>query len=52
MVPTMLNSMPEGAKATYQRASGLVWAVNDILERTWPLCLLASNLMIVAHKQS
>jgi SAM-dependent methyltransferase len=51
MVPTMLNGLPDAAKSTYQRAARLVWAANDVLERAWPLNLLASNLMIVAVKE-
>ena len=52
MVPTMLNGTPDIVKSAYQNAAGLVWSANDLLERTWPLNLLASNLMIVAHKPS
>lgn len=50
MVPTMLNGMPAAVKATYQKTSRLVWPANDLLERIWPLNLLASNLMVVASK--
>jgi SAM-dependent methyltransferase len=50
MVPTMLNGLPAKAKAAYQQAGPLVWLANDLLERAWPLNLLASNLMIVARK--
>jgi SAM-dependent methyltransferase len=50
MLPTMLNGFPAPLKAAYDRAGPLVWAVNDVLERAWPLCVLASNLMLVARK--
>lgn len=50
MVPTMLNGMPAAVKAAYQKTSRLVWPANDLLERIWPLNLLASNLMVVAFK--
>ena len=50
MVPTMLNGFPEGIRSAYQRAHRLVWVGNAILERAWPLSLLASNLMVVARK--
>jgi hypothetical protein len=52
MVPTMLNGMPDVVKTTYQKAARLVWTANDLLERMWPLNLLASNLMVVAFKRS
>ena len=52
MVPTMLHGLPAAARASYQKSAPLVWAANDLLERTWPLNLLASNLMIVAHRPS
>jgi SAM-dependent methyltransferase len=50
MVPTMLNGLPGAIKAAYQRAHRLVWGVNAVLERTWPLNILASNLMLLARK--
>lgn len=49
LVPTMLNGFPSRLKAAYQRAHAIVWAVNTLLERTWPINRLASNLMIVAR---
>jgi SAM-dependent methyltransferase len=52
MVPTMLNGLPDVAKAAYQKAAPLVWVTNSLLERAWPLNLLASNLMVIAHKPS
>lgn len=51
MVPTMLHGIPAAAKRAYQKGSRLVWAVNAVLERAWPLGLLASNLMVVGQKQ-
>ncbi|WP_337177193.1 class I SAM-dependent methyltransferase [Paludisphaera sp.] len=50
LVPTMLNGFPRPLKAAYGRCHGLVWALNGVLERTWPLGLLASNLNIVARR--
>ena len=50
MVPTMLNGFPEPIRRAYQRAGGLVWKANDLLERAWPVNVLASNLMVVATK--
>lgn len=50
MVPTMLNGFPLSIRQAYQRGGGLIWRVNDVLERAWPLNLLASNLMVTAVK--
>lgn len=51
MLPTMLNGVPHRVKDAYQRRQDVVWAVNDLLERAWPLSTLASNLMLVAEKE-
>ena len=50
MVPTMLNGFPGLLRAAYRRGHALVWAADALLEQAWPLNLLASNLMLVAHK--
>ncbi len=50
MLPTMLNGFPPAIKAFYQRARPAVAVANRVLEWTWPVNLLASNLMIVARK--
>lgn len=50
MVPTMLNGLPGALKSAYQRGHRTVWAANDLLERLWPLNVLASNLMVVGRK--
>lgn len=51
MLPTMLNGVPPTIKDAYQRRQGLLWSINDVLERVWPLNQLASNLMIVARSR-
>ena len=50
MLPTMLNGFPPAVKRLYQRAHSAVAVANAILERAWPLNLLASNLWLVARK--
>ena len=50
MLPTMLNGFPAAVRDAYQSARGVVWPLNDLLERAWPLNHLASNLMITAVK--
>jgi SAM-dependent methyltransferase len=50
MVPSLLHGLPDWVREAYNRSGPLVWACNDVLERVWPLGLLASNLSIVAHK--
>jgi SAM-dependent methyltransferase len=50
LVPTMLNGFSPGLKHAYQRVHRLAWTANTLLERTWPLNRLASNLMLVAKK--
>ena len=50
IVPTMLNGFPGAAKDLYARLHRLVWAANGVLERTWPVSLIASNLMFTARR--
>lgn len=50
MVPTMLHGLPAPVRTLYQNSGRAVWAANALLERAWPLSLLSSNLMLVAHK--
>jgi len=50
IVPTMLNGFPGVVKSAYARLHGLVWVVNGVLERTWPVSLIASNLMFTARR--
>ena len=50
MLPTMLNGFPKSVKAAYNRAGGVVWGLNDAMERVWPIRMLASNLMLIATK--
>lgn len=50
MLPTMLNGFPRPARALYGRLHGALWILNALLERTWPINLLASNLMLVARR--
>ena len=52
MVPTMLNGLSQSVMSAYQNAAEPVWMLNDFIERIWPLNLLASNLMVVAHKRN
>jgi SAM-dependent methyltransferase len=50
MLPTRLNGFPRPVKAAYQRAGGLIGTASALLERLWPVNLLASNLMLIARK--
>jgi ubiquinone/menaquinone biosynthesis C-methylase UbiE len=50
VVPTMLNGFPGLVKSLYQAVDGPVWLANRLLERTWPVNRLASNLMLAARK--
>jgi SAM-dependent methyltransferase len=50
MVPTMLNGFGHPIRQAYQHSARVVWAVNDALERAWPVNRLASNLMLTAVK--
>lgn len=52
VLPSMLNGFPRRVKALYHRLSGPVWRANAVLEKAWPLNLLASNLMLIAVKPS
>lgn len=52
LLPTMLNGFPRPLKAAYGKLHGLAWALNSVLERTWPLGLLASNLNLIARRPS
>jgi SAM-dependent methyltransferase len=50
MVPTMLGPLTPPIKKLYQRVEGLVWLVNDLLERVQLVNRLSSNLMLIARK--
>jgi len=50
IVPTMLNGFPRPLKDAYGRMHAAVWACNGLLERLWPVSLVASNLMFVARR--
>lgn len=50
LVPTMLNGFGPGLRDLYSRLHGVVWTLNSVLERVWPINLIASNLMFVARR--
>ncbi|MDG3006265.1 class I SAM-dependent methyltransferase [Paludisphaera mucosa] len=50
LVPTMLNGFPRLVKSAYGKLHGAVWGLNGVLERVWPVNLIASNLMFVARR--
>lgn len=52
IAPTMLNGFPRLVKSLYQAIDGPIWLANRLLERTWLVNRLSSNLMLAARKSA
>ena len=50
LVPTMLNGFPARLKAAWDQNTDLIWRLNTVIERLWPVNRIASNLSLIARK--